>query len=145
MMKSKLAVETFDSGYNCAQSVLTPFMKELNIDEQTVLRMSSGFGAGMGRLQETCGAITGAYMVLGLKFGKQIPDDESKEKVVELIQEFTSRFKSDNHHTNCRDLLHCDLNTEEGQEYFEQNNLHTDVCSKCVGDAVRIIEELEAD
>ena len=142
MNKSEKAVQTFDGGLNCAQSVLTPFLEKLNIDKSTVLKLSSGFGAGMGRLQETCGAMTGAYMVLGLKYGKYQPDDDSNEKVVELIQEFTKRFKNEHQHTTCRDLLNCDLNTEEGQAYVEQNNLHEEVCSKCVGDSVKILEDL---
>ncbi len=142
MDKTEQAVTTFNSGYNCAQSVLTPFIGSLNIDEQTVLRLSAGFGAGMGRLQETCGAITGAYMVIGLKYGKQESDDESKEKVNNLIQEFTKRFKERHQFTNCRELLNCDLKTEEGQLYFEQHNLQERVCSKCVGNAVSILEDL---
>lgn len=142
MDKSEKAVQTFDGGLNCAQSVLTPFLDKLNIDESTVLKLSSGFGAGMGRLQETCGAMTGAYMVLGLKYGKQQPDDESKEKVVELIQEFTKRFRAEHKFTNCRELLNADLNTEKGQRYVEENNLHENVCSKCVGNSVKILEDL---
>lgn len=142
MSKEDKAKNTFNSGYNCAQSVLTPFGGQLNTDVDTVMKLSSGFGAGMGRLQETCGAITGAYMVLGLKYGKEVPDDVSKDKVVELIQEFTHRFKNDFGVTTCRELLNCDLNTDSGQAYFEANNLHENVCTKCVSGAVRIIEDL---
>jgi len=135
------AKSAFDNGYNCAQSVLTPFASQMNIDVETVLKLSSGFGAGMGRLQKTCGAITGAYMVIGLKYGKQ-ESDESKEKVNNLIQEFTRKFRQEHKFTNCRELLNCDLKTEEGQLYFEQHNLQERVCSKCVGNAVSILEDL---
>ena len=119
MSKQNLAKNKFHTGYNCAQSVLVSFVPQLNIDENTALQISSGFGAGMGRTQKTCGALTGAYMALSLKYGKQHPNDEfSEDKVVELIQDFTNKFQEEHGFTNCRDLLKVDLNTEEGQLSF---------------------------
>ncbi len=142
MDKKSSAKCAFDNGYNCAQSVLKPFANQLNFDVNTVLKLSAGFGAGMGRLQGTCGAITGAYMILGLKFGENSTDDTSKEKVIELIREFTSKFKDKHKVTDCRDLLKVDLTTEEGQSSFDQNNLHDQVCSKCLKTSVSLLEEM---
>ena len=142
MSKQDLAKNKFDSGFNCAQSVLTPFARQMNIDVNTALKLSSGFGAGMGRTQGTCGALTGAYMVLGLKFGKQFPDDASNEKVVKMIQDITHKFESEHGFTSCSDLLKVDLKTEEGQATFNMKNLHTTVCTHCVNSAVSLLEEI---
>jgi C_GCAxxG_C_C family probable redox protein len=142
MKKKDKARVTFDNGFNCAQSVLKPFVKELGASEFEVMRLSAGFGAGMGRMQLTCGAVTGAYMVLGLKFGKQIPDDESKEKVVSLMQEFNAKFAKKNGSDSCRDLLQVDLKTEAGQGVFEKQELHKKVCTKCVESSVTLLEKI---
>lgn len=143
MSKQELAENKFHTGYNCAQSVLVSFVPQLNIDENTALQISSGFGAGMGRTQKTCGALTGAYMALSLKYGKQHPNDEvSEDKVVELIQDFTNKFQEEHGFTNCRDLLKVDLNTEEGQQNFAKKDLHNKVCTHCVNSAVSMLEEV---
>jgi len=142
MKKEDIAKLTFNNGYNCAQSVLTPFAIQMGIDVSSIMKLASGFGAGMGRLQETCGAVTGAYMVLGLKYGNRIPDDNSNEKIVGLIQEFTKRFRDEHKVASCRELLNCNLKTPEGQQYFTDNDLYKNVCSKCVNTAVTILEEL---
>jgi len=142
MDKKKIAKTKFDGGYNCAQSVLTPFAGEMNIDVGTALKLSAGFGAGMGRTQKTCGALTGAYMVLGLKYGKGFPDDESNEKVAGLIQDFTEKFKAEHEFTDCSDLLKVDLKTEEGQRTYTKNNLHDKVCNNCLKGAVKLLEDI---
>jgi len=143
MLKQDLAASKFHDGYNCAQSVLLAFAPELNIDECALLRISSGFGAGMGRTQKTCGALTGAYMVLSLKYGKQHPEDDAPEdKVVDMIQDITARFKEEHGFTNCSELLNINLNTAEGQDKFRENDLHNKVCTLCVNSAVSILEEM---
>ena len=142
MSKQEIVKAKFDGGYNCAQSVLTSFAGQMNIDVETVLKISSGFGAGMGRTQKTCGALTGAYMVLGLKYGKGFPDNDSSEKVTGLIQDFTEKFKEEHEVTDCRDLLKVDLTTEEGQSSFDRKNLHNEVCSKCLKTSVSLLEEI---
>ncbi len=68
MDKEKKGIDCFKNGFNCSQSVLTAFAGDFDLDEVTALKVAGGFGAGMGRLMETCGAVSGAYMVLGLKY-----------------------------------------------------------------------------
>lgn len=142
MSKQETAINKFDSGYNCAQSVLTPFVRQMNIDVDLALKLASGFGAGMGRTQNTCGALTGAYMVLGLAYGKQYPDHNANDKVAGFIQVITQRFKKTHGSTDCRDLLKVDLKTEEGQKSFTDNKLHDKVCARCVEGATKLLEEL---
>ena len=141
--KAEKAIGFFNADLNCAQSVLTAYAEELDIDPELALSVSCGFGGGMGRLQETCGAVTGAFMVLGIHNCKRIKDNkERKEKTYAMIQEFSEKFKSLHGTMNCRLLLNCDLRTEEGQRYLKENNLHVTVCEKCVSDSIKIIEEL---
>lgn len=137
------AIHSFNTGSNCAQSVLSAYAEELEIDTNLVMSLSSGFGAGMGRLQKTCGAVTGAYMVIGLSNGKKGYDNASlKQESTTMIQEFTQEFIQENGSINCKALVNCDLNTEEGQRYFEENNIMETVCSKCISDSIGIINKL---
>ncbi|MDD5360935.1 MAG: C-GCAxxG-C-C family protein [Ignavibacteria bacterium] len=133
----------FDSGRNCAQSVLSAFSADLNFDAGSALKISSAFGGGMGRLQEKCGAVTGAFMVLGIYCSDKYTDEkERKNNINSLVQQFNKRFTDLHGSSVCRQLMNCDLNTEEGRKYSEENKLKDNVCAKCVRSSVRIIEEM---
>ena len=143
-MESKIekAVDAFNEGFNCAQAIFSTYGTDLGIDKDTALKISSGFGGGMARMQETCGALTGAYMVVGLKHGKIQADDKvSHEKTYKIINEMTSRFKEWNKTTLFKELLGQDLNTDEGRLFIQENGLFNTVCLKCIRDAARLIEE----
>ena len=143
MKISEEAVTTFKSGFNCAQSVLSVYTDKFDLDKNIALRMAAGFGAGMGRLHETCGAVTGAIMVIGLQVQESALDkDELKEKAYCKTKEFSKKFTEINGTTNCGKLINCDLSTPEGQEYFKENDLYEKVCAKCVKDAVEILEDM---
>ncbi|MBK6348156.1 MAG: C_GCAxxG_C_C family protein [Bacteroidales bacterium] len=137
------AIESFRADMNCSQSVLTAFAGSLNLDRETAMAVASGFGAGMGRLQGTCGAVTGAYMVFGFHNSRIYPDNsESKEHTYAMIQEFDRRFREKHQTTDCRTLLDCDLRTDEGQEEVKLNHLTEKVCEVCIADAVKIVLDL---
>ena len=70
MSKVDEAIECFYSGYSCSQAVLSAYCEDLGLDKETAMKISCGFGAGMARLGATCGAVTGAYIAIGLKYGK---------------------------------------------------------------------------
>ena len=136
-------IDSFKSGLNCAQAVLTGYSDDLSFDNSLALNISCGFGGGMGRLQETCGAVTGSFMVLGIFNGKKYADNTDKKEVTySMIQSFSEKFKSIHGTTDCRSLLKCDLRTEEGQRFAKENNLFETLCEKCITDSIRIIEEL---
>jgi len=144
-MKSKTenALELFRGGMNCAQAVVLVFGEEHGIDRETAARISCGFGGGMGRLQETCGAVTGSFMVLGLSIcGKVTSNRERKERTYSAIQKFSEKFNAMNGTMNCRLLMKADLRTEEGLKEIEEKNLTGVVCEKCISDAISIVEEL---
>jgi C_GCAxxG_C_C family probable redox protein len=140
--KVEKAVETFSKGFNCAQAVFSTYAPELGIEEHEALKISAGFGSGMSRLQEVCGAVTGAFMAIGAKLGNiETADTAAKGKTYEQVRSFDKQFRELHGTILCRELLGCDLNTEEGQRQFTEKNLIKTVCTECVRDAARIVEE----
>ena len=145
MKKTQKAINAFRNGYNCSQSVLSVYADEFKIDRTLSMEISSGFGAGMGRLQETCGAVTGAFMVIGIYNNKKYSGAEKgKEESVRMIQQFNKEFEKIHGSNKCHELLNCDLKTAEGQHYFASHKLSEKVCEKCVAAAVEIIEKLKS-
>jgi len=99
----------FKEGYNCAQSVFAAFSEDLGMDFETALKLSSSFGGGMGRLREVCGAVSGMFMVVGIKYGySNTKDAEAKSNHYRLIQELAQKFKEQNGSIICRELLGLD-------------------------------------
>jgi C_GCAxxG_C_C family probable redox protein len=141
--REEKAIGTFRSGLNCAQAVITAYADDLNINNDLAVNISCGFGGGMGRLQETCGAVTGSFMVLGIFNGIKYSDNKDKKEITySMIQKFSERFKSLNGTTDCKSLIKCDLKTEEGQRYAKENKLFDTICEKCISDSLTIIEDL---
>jgi C_GCAxxG_C_C family probable redox protein len=141
-MKSKVneAVACFNDGFNCAQAILSTYCEEFGMEKETALKVACGLGAGMGRLQETCGAVSGAYLLIGLMYGKSSKeDDPAKEKTYALVQEFAKQFEERNKTTNCREILGIDLITGDKQIAVERVKT---VCPKMVQDAAEILEKL---
>jgi len=136
-------IKEFREDKNCSQAVLLGFADRFQIREDHALSISAGFGSGMGRLQRTCGAVSGAYMVIGLYAGaKSISNVERKEAAYSMIRKFTQRFEEIEGSTLCADILHCNLNTEEGKKYFEDNHLSEKVCEKCIKLSLIILDDL---
>ena len=131
--KAKEAVACFNEGFNCAQAVLTAYCEDFGLDRETALRLACGLGAGMGRLQETCGAVSGAYLVIGLKYGPE------KEQTYAMVQEFARRFEAKNKTRNCRALLGVDLLGGDRRTASERVN---SICPQMVQDAIEILESL---
>ena len=103
---AKIALENFKSGYNCCQSVLLAFKDELGMDEEQLAKLASGFGAGMGKLREVCGAVSGMFMVASLLKGYSSP--KAKEEKVEtyaLIHSMADEFKAQCGSIICRELI----------------------------------------
>lgn len=98
--------ELFSQGYSCAQATLAALHDELGLSFDEALRLSSSFGAGMGRLREVCGAVSALYMAIGLKSGYTSPTDhEAKTAQYKLIQQFARDFQAEHGSIICRDLL----------------------------------------
>jgi C_GCAxxG_C_C family probable redox protein len=143
MSNSDNAVDTFNKGYSCSQAVLSAYAGRFGLTDEQAFRVAGAFGAGMGRMCETCGPVTGAFMVLGLKYGKVKVDDEpAKEKTYELVRQFATEFRARNGSIVCRELLGCDIGTPEGMKYAKENRLTSVKCPKYVRDAADILEHL---
>ncbi len=141
--KADDAVECFMNGYNCAQAVFSTYAEGFGISWINALKISSGFGSGMGRLQSICGALTGAYMLIGCKHGKIRKDDaEAAEHTYSLVLKLSDQFCALHGKISCRELLVCDLKTPEGQQFFKENNLKELNCAHYVRDSARLVEAL---
>ena len=144
MDRSEQAVLKFVGGYNCAQSVLFSFCDDLGLDKDKALKIACGFGAGMGRKEEVCGAVTGGIMVIGAKYGRGENDDRKATEIAYVkIREFMDQFSQRHGAYICRELLNgCELTTEEGQKTFMGNDYFNKICKVCVKSAVEILETL---
>jgi C_GCAxxG_C_C family probable redox protein len=143
MSRSKIAVNKFKDGYNCAQSVLFSYSDKLGITGDLALRAACGFGGGMGRKQEVCGAVTGGILALGLMYGRGEEEDNQKlEFTYVKVRELIDRFNEKHDTVNCRELLDgCKLSTPEGQQRFNSEKLKARCCDY-VGDVVSILDDI---
>jgi C_GCAxxG_C_C family probable redox protein len=136
-------ISTFRAGLNCSQAVVAAWSEKLGFDKEMALGISAGFGGGMGRLQETCGAVTGAFMVIGIYNSHKYPDNaERKEKSYAMVQEFNARFIEKHKSNKCKDLINCDLSSAEGRAIAKEENLHQTICEPCLATAVGILNDL---
>ncbi|ACV64963.1 C_GCAxxG_C_C family protein [Desulfofarcimen acetoxidans DSM 771] len=132
----------FKDGFACSQIVLSAFSTEFGLDRETALKVSAAFGGGMGGLGENCGAVSGALMAIGLKYGNsKAKDYQAKEKTYRLSKEFVKQFKALNGSITCNELLNCDISTPEGYQYAKEN-LFIKICPKLVNDAVQIVGQI---
>ncbi len=93
MNRVERAVSRFKTGFSCSQALLSTYDTQFGLTRETALRVSGAFGGGMGRRGETCGAVTGAFMLIGLKHGMTSVDDAvAKEETYRLVNEFVARF-----------------------------------------------------
>ena len=139
---SDKAVDNFKKGYNCAQSVFLAFASEFGFDDETALKLSSSFGAGMGRLREVCGAVSSMFAIAGLKDGYTSPtDDEIKALHYARIQSLAEMFKAEHESIICRDLLGLPEGADEPtpsertEQYYQERP-----CESFIRTAAEIIE-----
>jgi C_GCAxxG_C_C family probable redox protein len=144
---SDKASTKFTSGFNCAQSVLWTFAADLGLEPDAALKIACGFGAGMGRREEVCGAVTGGIMALGLKFGRgEAQDRSATEQAYAKTQELMRQFEARHGSCICRCLLGgCDLTTEAGRASFKEQDLLHKICEPCVRTVADILAELLKD
>jgi C_GCAxxG_C_C family probable redox protein len=143
MNRPERADQLHRQGANCAQSVACAFAEDLGADRALTVRMATGFGGGMGRTGATCGALTGAFMALGLAFGmKELGDQEAKERTYALVAEASRRFRERTGALACRDLLGVDLGTPEGLQAARDRNLFATQCAGYVKTAAEIVEQM---
>jgi len=136
------AAATFKEGFSCSQAVLGTYCERFGLDKKQAYKIGSGFGGGM-HLDQTCGAVTGAFMVIGLKYGRTRADDvEAKVKTAATVVEFAKKFKARHGSITCTELLGCNISTQEGFEEAKKKDLFKQVCPKYVISAAEILDEM---
>lgn len=132
-MKTRVeeTIKRHDKGYNCAQAVACTYCDLVGIEEEVMFKMTEGLGLGMGGMEGTCGAVSGACVLAGMKQSSgntQYPD--SKSETYKLSREIVKRFANQNLSVVCKELK----GTETGKVLRS--------CGDCIKDAARIVEQI---
>lgn len=122
-----------EEGFLCSESVLLALSKALNVESEIIPRIATGFGAGIGRHGEICGALSGAIMGLGIKFGRDHPSDTPEgEPVYAYSQTMVNLFIARFGHIRCKDLLGLDISSEDGVTAYRQQKLWETKCQDII-------------
>jgi len=138
--KVQKALELFKSGFNCSQAVLGTFCGQFGVDHQLLMKLACGFGGGL-RCGEVCGAVSGAVMVVGLKYGQYAASDkDSKKKCYEVTSKFMEEYLKRKGTVLCREILGYDVRNTEARSRLPERQ--KDACPKAIETAVLILEEM---
>ena len=136
--RSEKAVELFKDGFNCSQAVAGAFAKDIGLDEKTAMKVAAGFGGGVGRTGEICGALSGVSIVAGMLYGAvDGRDAESKAHTYEEIQRVLKAFKEKYGFVTCRELKNPPASDGENTESYKRRP-----CVQIVEDAVLMAEKV---
>jgi C_GCAxxG_C_C family probable redox protein len=143
MTKSDDALASFQSGFTCSSVVFSTFAGELGLDPDMAKKIGCGFGAGISKTGNICGAVSGAIMVIGLKYGKTIQgDNAATEKLRALVREFMQEFTARYGSVNCTELLGYNLSNPDEYERARESRLFVTKCPELVAGAVAILEKI---
>lgn len=143
MSKAKEANKQFEKGFSCAPSVLSTYSEQFGLGKELALKIACGFGGGIGRTGRTCGAVTGAVMVIGLKHGQaNVDDEESRQETHTLVKRFIDKFTVLHGSTECRELIGYDLSDSGQLESARESGVFENKCPGFVYDAARILEDV---
>jgi C_GCAxxG_C_C family probable redox protein len=136
------ALELFAAGANCAQAVLAAFGDQTGLENDKAIRIAGSFGGGMKQAL-TCGAVTGALMVLGMKYGcSDHTDMKEKARITAITRDFSTRFIARHGTMSCKDLLGLDISTRDGHDKAAAKGLFKSECTRFIASAVEILEEM---
>ena len=143
MTRIEKAEEMFTNGFNCSQAVLSVFAEEMGLSEDIALKIATQFGGG-ARKGEICGAVSGALMVLGLKYGHGYCENmsEAKGKAYGIAEEYMNRFAKANGSVVCRELLGYNISKPEDMAKIKELGLFQKTCPEMIKNAVEILEEM---
>jgi len=137
------AIARFREGYSCSESVLLGYTEAQNINASIVPRIATGFRGGIGRCGSVCGALVGAIMSIGLKYGRDSLEDLNSIDVCSAkAAECYRMFKKEFGQTLCRNLINCDLSNAEDRKKYEELKLRETNCTRYVEGAARILAQL---
>lgn len=146
MKRSDEAVACFKKGFSCSQAVCSTYSRELGLDKRTALKISCGLGGGLGHTNGTCGALTGAALVIGLKYGKVTAgDNAAKETTYAKVNHLVDEFRKRNGSVACTDLVGYNLSLPEEFAKAREKKAAATRCPKFIQDAAEILEECLKD
>ncbi len=129
-----------EGGLNCSQAMLCVYGKYFGLPEETAIKVATALGGGMGGMGKTCGAVTGAYLVLGLLY--EVDNPGSRSDIYALVREFTDKFIACNGSISCSELLGYDMSTPAGLAAIREKKLTSIICPRLDQSAAEIIEEI---
>ncbi len=142
MSNAERAAQLFRDGHACSQAILAVYGEPLGVSRDTALRIAAGFAGGM-RMAETCGAVTGAFMVLGLRYASDKSNSlAGRAEVYARLTEYARRFRERTGSLVCRDLLGCDISTPEGMAQAKDQGLFKTRCVELVETAGTLLDEM---
>jgi C_GCAxxG_C_C family probable redox protein len=143
MTKADDAYRCFMSRFTCSAAVFSAFSGDLGLDPDTAKKIACGFGAGISKTGNICGAVSGGIMVIGLKYGKtQEGDEAATEKTRALTRQFIREFTAKNGSINCTELLGYDMKTPEGYAAAKESGIFLSKCPALVRDSADILEKI---
>ena len=143
MSRAEEAKKQFEKGFSCAPAVFSTYSEQLGLGKELALKIACGFGGGIGRMGRTCGAVTGAVMVIGLKHGQvDLADEESRRKTHKLVKEFIDRFTALHGSIECRELIGYDLSDSAELKLAKESEVFQNKCPSFVYDSARILEDI---
>ena len=135
------STELMARGHNCAQAVAGAFADRPGLATASALRVAASLGGGM-KCASVCGAVSGALLVTGLRFGSADPADKTaRDAAGYAAKEFLRAFTEKHGALTCRELLGIDISTEKGARSARDAKLFTTICPELVGDAAQILVE----
>ena len=143
MTKSDDALASFRKGFTCSSAVFSAFSDDLGLESETAMKIACGFGAGISKTGNICGAVSGAIMVIGLKYGMvKTGDDPATENTRALTRQFIQEFAAKNGSVNCTELLGYNLSIVDEYEKAREKKLFVTKCPEYVRDATAILEKI---
>lgn len=143
MSKAEEARRRFEEGFSCAPAVLSTYSEQLGLEQALALKIACGFGGGIGRTGRTCGAVTAAVMVIGLKHGQvDLADEDSRQKTHELARRLIDNFTARHGSIECRQLIGYDLSNPGELKLARESEVFRSKCPAFVYDAARILEDI---
>ena len=140
MLSKEEIFNEFSQGYDCGQVIMRYLSDQLGLSKEDLTRLASPLGGGFFK-GDMCGAVSAAYLVLGLKFGpRNSSENEKKEILIEKMKIFDKKFHEKNKSRVCEDLL--GANIEKDFEKIQKENTMQKVCPGAVKTSMEILEEL---
>jgi C_GCAxxG_C_C family probable redox protein len=141
--RSQQAVSLFKEGFSCSQAVLGAYSDIFGLERNLALKISQPFGGGIAHRGEMCGAVSGAFMTIGLKLGRtKAEDTPSREKTYEAVKSFIRKFEDLHGSIICRELLGYDIGSADGFAKAEKQGLFETLCPKLVQNAAEILKDM---